>query len=63
MKVCQDIGDIYAYFHSILAEGAFIYEINPLNAIFIDNVDYFTHEIHFTKEATSNMYNSLGDKI
>lgn len=43
VKVCQNIGDIYAYFHSILAEGACVYEINPLNAMFIDAVDYFTH--------------------
>lgn len=42
IKVCEDVGDIYSYSHSILAESAFIYEINPSRTLIIDEVDYLT---------------------
>lgn len=42
IKVCEQIGEIYAYSHTILAESAFIYEINPTKSYFIDEVDYLT---------------------
>jgi hypothetical protein len=48
IKVCENPGDIYTYSHAILAESAFIYEINPSKAFFVDEVDYLTHEIYFT---------------
>lgn len=42
LKICEGAGDIYAYSHSILAEAAFIYKINPNKIHFVDEVDYLS---------------------
>jgi hypothetical protein len=43
VKLCEKPEEIYSVGHSILAESACIYEINPLKAVVIDPVDYLTH--------------------
>ena len=43
IQVCENIGETYSFAHSILAESALIYELNPDRILIIDPVDYLTH--------------------
>jgi hypothetical protein len=49
--------------HSLLAESACLYEINPLRTLVIDPVDYLTHEIYFTSAAEARVYSCLNEEI
>lgn len=63
LKVCEGVGDIYAYSHAILGEAAFIYEVNPQECHFVDEVDYLTQEIFFSNSQNPAFYNVLGNPI
>lgn len=41
--MCEGIDEIYSVTHSIVAEAACIYEVNPISSLIIDPADYLTH--------------------
>ena len=47
----------------MLAEGACIYESNPLGCLVVDPTDYLTHEIYFTSREAVKVYSCLGKEI
>ena len=60
MKLCEGASSIYTHGHTILAESACIYEVNSSHSVFIDPVDYLTHEIYFTSSGNAKVYSCLG---
>lgn len=59
----EGAAEIYSVSHAILAESACIYEVNPLNVLFIDPVDYLTQEIYFTSNENPSIFSCLGEPI
>ena len=60
IKLCEGASNIYSYSHTILASSACIYEVNSSHSLFIDPVDYLTHEIYFTNSNEAKLYSCLG---
>ena len=63
IKLCEGSSNIYTHGHNILAESACIYEVNSSHTVFLDPVDYLTHEIYFTCSPEPKIYSCLGEKI
>lgn len=63
IKLCEGPSNIYTHGHTILAESACIYEVNASHTVFIDPVDYLTHEIYFTASSDPKIYSCLGERL